>query len=203
MNEYASAATIQSGDSTVSSDQEISWISESQDGDTRSFNRLVLKWEKTIYNTALRMLQDREEAAEATQDVFLLAFKSIRSFRRDSKFSTWLYRIALNHCLTRIRERPPGIHISIEDGDEMESPAPQFQVAETQVGEVIRFEQRKRVWAALRLLHPDQQAVIELKFFQDLTFEEISEILETPQSTIKSRFYSGLEMLKNRLGSEV
>jgi RNA polymerase sigma-70 factor, ECF subfamily len=202
MNEYASSAIAQSGTSSVSPHQEISWVSASQRGDTRAFNRLVLKWEKTIYNATLRMLQDREEATEATQEVFLLAFKNIRSFRRDSKFSTWLYRIALNHCMTRLKQRPPGMHVPLEAESDLESPAPQLRVAETQVGEIIRLEQRKRVLTALLHLTPDQQAVIELKFFQELTFDEIAETLEAPLSTIKSRLYSGLEILKNRLGTK-
>ena len=202
MNEPMSSAMDQVGGSTVSEDQENGWISASQSGDARSFNRLVLKWERTVYNVALRMLRDREEAAEATQEVFLLAFRSIRRFRRDSRFSTWIYRIVLNHCLTRVKQRPPGTHFSLEDESTDSSPAPQLQVAETQVGELIGQEQRKRVLAALLHLPPDQQAVIELKFFQELTFEEIAAILEIPLSTIKSRLYSGLETLKIMLGSK-
>ena len=181
---------------------ENSWISASQRGDVPAFNRLVLKWEKTVYNVALRMLQNREEAAEATQEVFLLAFKNIRSFRRDCKFSTWVYRIVLNHCVTRMKQRPPGTHLSLEDEGDERAPAPQLRVAETQVSEVMRGEQRSRVLAALSGLTPEQQAVIELKFFQELTFEEIAATLEVPQSTIKSRLYAGLEMLKTRLGTQ-
>jgi len=162
----------------------------------------VLKWEKTVYNVALRMLRDREEAAEATQEAFLMAFRSIRRFRRDSKFSTWIYRIVLNHCLTRVKQRPPGTYLSLEDASAVESPAPQLRIAETQVSELMQMEQRSRVWAALLRLPVDQQAVIELKFFQEMTFEEIAAVLEVPLSTIKSRLYSGLEMLKIRLGSE-
>ncbi len=204
MNEDMSSAMVQSASSQASSkqDQENSWVSASQSGDTRAFNCLVLKWEKTVYNVALRMLQDRDEAAEATQEVFLAAFRSIRRFRRDSKFSTWIYRIVLNHCLTRVKQRPQGTHFSLDDESTDSSPAPQLRVAETQVGELIGLELRKRVLAALLHLPPDQHAVIELKFFQDRTFEEIAAILEIPLSTIKSRLYSGLEMLKIRLGSK-
>jgi RNA polymerase sigma-70 factor, ECF subfamily len=202
MNEFAGSTIAQSGTSLVSPDQEASWISASRRGDTRAFNCLVLKWEKTIYNTTIRMLQDREEAAEATQEVFFLAFKSIRNFRRDSKFSTWLYRIALNHCLTRLKQRPARTYLSLNDESDLESPVRQLQVEEIQIQTVMRMEQRKRVLTALLHLAPDQQAVIELKFFQELTFEEIAETLEVPLSTIKSRLYSGLEMLKNRLGTK-
>ncbi len=203
MSEYA-GPMVTTGSSSFSSgeEQEGSWIFASQRGDTRAFNRLVLKWEKTIYNVALRMLRDREEASEATQEVFLSAFRSIRRFRRDAKFSTWIYRIALNHCATRLKQRPPGTHFSLDHERADEKPVPQLQVAGSQVGELMQREQRARVMTALSHLPSDQQAVIELKFFQERTFDEIAEILEVPLSTIKSRLYSGLEMLKVRLGSE-
>jgi RNA polymerase sigma-70 factor, ECF subfamily len=204
MNEYAGSAMVQTKGTCAASDQdhEEFWVAASQRGDTRAFNRLVLKWEKTVFNVALRMLQNHDEAAEATQEVFLLAFRSIRRFRSDSKFSTWIYRISLNHCLTRVKQRPPGIHLSLEDASDHSNPPHQMRISETQVGELMRLEQRKRVQAALLQLPYDQQAVIELKFFQELTFEEIAAILEVPLSTIKSRLYSGLEMLKSRLGTE-
>ena len=203
MNEYA-GSMADTGSPLVTSDQEqeSSWIFASQRGDTRAFNRLVLKWEKAIYNVALRMLRDREDAAEATQEVFLLAFKSIRRFRRDAKFSTWVYRIALNHCWTRLKQRPPGTHFSLDHERKSESPVAQLQVAGSQVSELMQRERQNRVLSALAHLPSDQQAVIELKFFQERTFEEIAAILETPLSTIKSRLYSGLETLKIRLGSE-
>jgi RNA polymerase sigma-70 factor (ECF subfamily) len=181
--------------------QEGSWISASQQGDAVAFNRLVLRWEKNVYNIAMRMLQDREEAAETTQEVFLLAFKGIRSFRRGSKFSTWLYRIALNQCVTRFRQRPPGVHLSLDDGDSAIKSVERLQMTETQVGELMRSERQKRVLEALAHLQPDQQAVIELKFFQEMTFEEIAAVLDAPLSTIKSRLYSGLEMLRTRLSN--
>jgi len=181
--------------------QESSWVSASQRGDTLAFNRLVLKWEKKVYSIAFRMLQNREEAAEATQEVFLLAFKSIRRFRKDARFSTWLYRIALNHCITHARHRPRGIHLSLDDENSDISTIKQMRVAETQVGDLLHSEQQNRVLKALLHLQPDQQAVIELKFFQEMTFDEIAAILSIPVSTIKSRLYSGLEILKTRINN--
>jgi RNA polymerase sigma-70 factor (ECF subfamily) len=202
MGEYMSSAISRIGKSSISSDQaqENAWITESRQGDTPAFNRLVLKWEKTVYNLALRMLQDREEAEEATQEVFLLAFKGIRRFRQDCRFSTWLYKIAINHCITRASQRPPGIHLSLDDGHASVKSLDQLRVAESQAGELLRSEQQRRVLVALAQLQAEHQAVIELKFFQDLTFEEIAEVLGAPLSTIKSRLYAGLEMLKSRLG---
>jgi len=179
--------------------QEVHWVKASQRGDALAFNRLVLKWERSIYNLNLRMLQDPDEAAEATQDVFLSAFRGIRHFRRTAKFSTWLYRIACNHCLSRLRERPQGIHYSLDDFAP-ENPAHQSLPAhDSHEGELLGKEQRNGVRKALEHLSPDQRAVVELKFYQELTFEEIAEILQLPLSTIKSRLYSGLEALKVRL----
>ncbi len=192
----------QSGGSSVFPDQtlENSWVASSKRGDTSAFNRLVLKYERTVYNIAFRMLQDREEAADATQEVFLLMFKNIRRFRQNSKFSTWLYRITLNHCISRVRQRPPGAHLSLDDKNAAAGSTEQLRAMETQVGELMRLEQRNMVLAALMHLPPEQRAVVELKFFQEMTFEDIAAVLEIPLSTIKSRLYAGLEMLKVRLG---
>jgi RNA polymerase sigma-70 factor, ECF subfamily len=180
--------------------QERAWVAASQAGDPVAFNRLVLKWEKAIYNVALRMLLDSEEAAEAAQEVFLSAFTNIRRFRKDSKFSTWLYRIAVNHCITRLRKRPPGIHLSLDDDTDEIPLANRLASPGSHEQDLLREEGRRRVRAAMQRLPAEQRAVVELKFFQDLTFEEIAAICEVPLSTIKSRLYSGLESMKLRLG---
>ena len=174
----------------------------SQKGDPVSFNRLVLKWERSVYSLAIRMLRDREEAAEATQDIFLLAYKSIRRFRLDSKFSTWLYRIAINHCATLVRRRPPGIHLSLDRGKEVTRPVDPLTMEAPQSGELLRSEGRERVLHAISFLPLEQQVVIELKFFEEMTFEEMAKTLGEPLSTIKSRLYSALELLKVRLGNQ-
>lgn len=173
------------------------WIAASQAGDALAFNRLVLKWEKAIYNLALRMMNDPEDAAEVTQEVFLSAFKNIRKFRRKARFSTWLYRIAANRCITRLRRRPPANHFSLD-----EAPAAIPALGESHEVALAREESRERVRQALQSLDPEQRLAVELKFYQDLTFEEIAETLGIPASTVKSRLYSGLAVLKSHLRRE-
>jgi RNA polymerase sigma-70 factor (ECF subfamily) len=180
--------------------QESEWVKASQQGDSPAFNRLVLRWEKPIFNLSLRMLQDQDEAAEATQEVFLAAFRSIRRFRLASKFSTWLYRIAVNQCITRLRRRPPGAHYSLDDETREAPLAARLPSHDSHEREFLKRESQLRVRKALAYLPPDMRAVVELKFFQELTFEQIAAIVETPLSTVKSRLYSGLELLKVRLG---
>lgn len=182
--------------------QETAWVLASQRGDSLAFNRLVLKWEKSIYNLALRMLQNTDEASEATQDVFLSAYQNIRRFRLDAQFSTWLYRIAANHCISMLRRRPPGVHYSLDDHREDNAVAQGLIQRQSHEEEVMLQESRHRVRQALEHLNPNQKAIVELKFFQELTFEQIAVITETPLSTIKSRFYASLEQLRVRLGSE-
>lgn len=168
------------------------WVDASRRGDTVAFNRLVLAWESTVYNLALRMLQDPEEAAETTQDVFLRAYRGIHRFRGGARFSTWLYRIAANRCLSRLRRRPPGFDPSAV---RCEPASPESQEAA-----LLRAERARSVTRALRELGPDQRAVVELKIYQDRSFEEVAAILDAPLSTIKSRFYTSLEILRRRLG---
>ena len=188
------------GDKSLDTIQEVDWVKASQRGDAAAFNRLVLKWEKPIYNLNLRMLQDPDEAAEATQDVFLSAFRGIRRFRRTAKFSTWLYRIACNHCLSRLRRRPQGIHYSLDDSSPGNSIHQSLPAHDSHERAVLGEEHRRRVRQALEHLSVDQRAVVELKFFQELTFEEIAEVVQLPLGTIKSRLYSGLEILKIKMG---
>jgi RNA polymerase sigma-70 factor, ECF subfamily len=180
--------------------QETAWVRASQRGDGVAFNRLVLRWEKSIYNLCLRMLRDSDEAAEATQEVFLLAFRNIRRFRLDSQFSTWIYRIAANYCTSRLRKRPPGVLLSLEASEEGFQVRQNLSTSHSHERELLQAESDQHVRSALEFLQPEQKIVVELKFFHELTFEQIAGILETPLSTVKSRLYHGLESLKIRLG---
>lgn len=180
--------------------QEAAWVAASQRGDTLAFNRLVLKWEGQVYNLALRMLQDADEAAEATQEIFLSAFKGIRRFRQEARFSTWLYRIAANQCTTRLRQRPPLPYLSLDDEETKASIGKHLIGRGSQETDLLMKENRQRVNQALSRLSPEQRLVVELKFYQDMTFEEMALVVQAPVSTVKTRLYTGLELLKSRLG---
>ena len=101
---------------TEAADGESALVAASRKGSARAFNELVLRWEGPVYNLSLRMLGDPEEAAEATQETFLSAYRGLSRFRGRSRFSTWLYRIASNRCLTRLRQRPDVAEQSLDAG---------------------------------------------------------------------------------------
>lgn len=187
----------EAGRSGAATDTERAWVDEARRGNAVAFNRLVLRWETPIYNLALRMLHDPVDAEDTTQEAFLAAFRKIRRFRGDSGFSTWIYRIATNLCVSRLRVRPPGFQAL--NGANAPDRSVQRGSGEQEEA-VLHAERRRSVHEALVRLHPDQKIVVELRFFQDRTFDEIAEILRVPTSTAKSRFYTALDLLKKKLG---
>jgi RNA polymerase sigma-70 factor, ECF subfamily len=180
-------------------DPEPFWIQESQKGNSNAFNHLVLRWEKPIYNLTLRMLRRPEEAAETTQEIFLSAFRSIRSFNGKARFSTWLFRIAINRCLTQLARRPADKHYSLDEELPSGQRISQQLVTGSFEGEILRREDGRRAVRAMHGLPPEQRVVLELKFFQELTFPEIAEVLAMPESSVKTRLYTGLQSLQERL----
>ncbi len=182
-------------------EQEAVWISASQAGDALAFNHLTLKWERLVFNLCLRMLGDFDEASEVCQEVFLAAFRNIRKFRRDARFSTWLYRIAANRCLTRLKRRPAVAHYSLDADPGRMLDEPGLRLRQDQESLVLEREKRERILRALAKLPPEQRAVVELKIYQEQKFERIAEIVEAPLSTVKSRFYKSLDTLKRHLGT--
>ncbi len=181
-------------------DPQLGWIIASQNGDTVAFNRLILRWQSSIYNLNLRMLGDPEDAADVTQETFLRAYKSIRRFRLEARFSTWLYRIATNQCLTRLERGSRANQESLEQLQENRSMVPvALQSEGDQEASLFAQERQRHIREAVMSLPIEQRLTIELKFFQERTFEETADILGASPSTIKSRFYVGLEALKKRL----
>jgi len=169
-------------------------------GETDAFNHLVRRWERPIYALSLRMLGHDEDARDVCQETFLAAFRNLRKFRGDSKFSSWLYRIALNACHSRLRKQGVATEHSIDHQDDdgyrydIADPA-----AEHLVDRLHRDERASMVRKALQALPVEMRQVIIMKEYEELTFAEIAEILQVPISTIKSRLYTGLQQMRIRL----
>ena len=169
-------------------------------GETEAFGVLVRRWENPIYGLSLRMLGRDEEAKDVCQETFIAAFRNLRKFRGDSKFSSWLYRIALNACHSRLRRSDTGLTQSLTDERE---DGQSFEISDVTVeGEPDRLQREQRAKAVRRALHAlpaDMRQVIVMKEYEDLTFAEIAEILQIPVSTVKSRLYTGLQQMRARL----
>lgn len=169
-------------------------------GETDAFSLLVRRWERPIYGLSLRMLGRDEDARDVCQETFLAAFRNLRKFRGDAKFSSWLYRIALNACHSRLRKNNGTFEQSIDQEDDE---GRKFELADTNAEHMPERLQRDQkaalVRKALHALPAEMRQVIIMKEYEELTFAEIADILEIPVSTVKSRLYTGLQQMRARL----
>ena len=166
-------------------------------GDVNAFEKLVLEYEKSVYNIALRMTGNSEDASDMTQEAFIKAYNSLQSFRGDSKFSVWLYRIATNVCLDflRSRSRKPTVSLSVEDNEGEEV---QLNVAdESQSPELLLDRQmtRESVRRGLETLSPEYRQILLLREIQGLSYDEISQALGLDVGTVKSRIFRARKKL--------
>ena len=177
-------------------------VARSIDGDTDSFNQLVLRWERPIYALAYRVIGREEEARDVVKETVLRAFRGIKNFRGRAKFSSWVYRIALNLCRDWIRrERRAPIQATPEGIDLVELAAEQGPVESIETL-VARHDLSKIVEQAMALLPDEQRTAIILKEYHGMTFQEIADLQGCPLSTVKTRLYQGLTVLRRHLQAQ-
>lgn len=168
-------------------------------GNSAAFGAIVRRWERKIFALCFGMLGREDEAGDAAQEAFIAAYRNIKNFRGDSKVSSWLHRIAVNQCLTVKRRQKTRAEdfLDTDDGSEERK-----FVAAAHYSPANSTEQAERlnlVRQAVGALPGDLRQVVVMKEFEEMTFQEISETLEVPLSTVKSRLYTALKQLKMRL----
>ena len=167
-----------------------------------AFGEIVKRWERKIFALCFGMLAPREdEAQEAAQETFIAAYKNLPNFRGEAKVSSWLHRIAVNQCLTKKRRAKVRAESSLEDEslvNEARFAAPK-SFSPARISE--QNERLKTVRQAVSALPPELKEVIIMKEFEEMTFQEISETLDLPLSTVKSRVYTALKQLRMKLES--
>ena len=178
-------------------EQETQIVRRVLEGDVNAFEDLVTEHEKGVYAIAQRMTGNAEDAADMTQETFIKAYNSLSSFRGDSKFSVWLYRIATNVCLDflRSRSRKPTVSLSVEDDAGEET---QMDIAdESQSPEQLleRGLTRDAVRRGLKSLSPEYRQILLLREIQGLSYEEIAEALALEVGTVKSRIFRARKRL--------
>jgi len=171
-----------------------------QAGEVSAFDLLVARWEDKIRGAAYRFLGSEEEAKDVAQEAFLKAYRALGGFKREARFSSWLYQIATNLCRDRLRRRRTRAAVSLE---ELEETGP--VIVETRPGAHEQLQQQdlaRLVRRAVHALPEEQREVVILKEYQGLTFLEIAQALDVPVSTAKTRLYRGLGQLRLRLERE-
>jgi len=178
-------------------------IKEVLKGDQNAFAEIVELFQDKLFRVCFRMLGNRHEAEDIAQEAFVRAYINIHTFDTKRKFSTWIYRIATNLCIDRIRKKKPDYFLDAEvagtEGLNMYS-----QIASTEElpeEEVLKMEMQDRVQYEISRLPDKYRAVIVLKYMEDLPLQEISDILEMPLGTVKTRIHRGREALRKQLST--
>ena len=182
------------------SDEEL--VALSMSGDTESFNQLMLRWERPIYALAYRVIGREEEARDVVQETFLRAFRGLRNFRGQAKFSSWIYRIALNLCRDWIRRERRAPIAPVPEGVDLVELAAEREPAESIEELVARNDMSRVVARAMARLPEEQRTAIILKEYHGMTFQEIADLQGCPLSTVKTRLYQGLSVLRRQLERE-
>jgi RNA polymerase sigma-70 factor (ECF subfamily) len=181
----------------ASTDEEL--VARSMGGDLDSFNQLVLRWERPIYALAYRVIGREDDARDVCQETFLRAFRALGGFKGQAKFSSWLYRITLNLCRDWIRRQRRQPVAQAPEGVDLLDLATETTPAESIEDLVARRELSLAVQRAMAVLPEEQRTAIILKEYHGLTFQEIADLLDCPLSTVKTRLYQGLTVLRRQL----
>lgn len=175
-------------------------------GDTRAFEELVAQYQNKVYALSFRYMGNEEDAYDMAQEAFIKAFRSLRSFKGNSSFSTWLYRITTNVCLDELRRRKRKISpisldepVATRDGDEVEK-----EIADTSLSADILYEQKEfsqYINDLLNEMKPEHKTAIVLRDVMGFSYEEIAEVLNCSMGTVKSRISRAREALRKKLTS--
>ncbi len=174
--------------------EEETWVEQARAGEQEAFSKLIEAYQNPVYNLTYRMLGNADEAEEAAQETFLRVYTRLDRYDPAYKFSTWVLSIASHYCIDRLRKR----RITWLSLDE---PLPaQFapQLSSTRPGpesSVIEGDTQTRVHALLDMLQPDYRAAVVLRYWYDMSYEEIAETMETTVSAVKSRLFRARKML--------
>jgi len=164
-----------------------------------AFGEIVRRWERKIFALCFGMLSREDDARDAAQDTFIAAYRNLANFRGEAKVSSWLHRIAVNQCLTKQRRTKTRSETFLDDENGEEERVFIAPPGQSPARITEQNERLSHVRHAVHALPADLRQVIVMKEFEEMTFQEISEILELPLSTVKSRVYTALKQLRMKL----
>lgn len=181
---------------TLLEQDDVKLVTASKNGDQDAFSLLVQRYQRRVFNLVLRMLQDYEEACEITQEAFLAAWQGMPSFRGEARFSTWLYRIAYNCALKQLelRKRERTLQQALQAEQALESIGDEQKNAHLEA-----LDNQELVQEQLSQLPAKYRIVLILRHLQDMTYEEMAEVLTMPIGTIKTHLFRARNLLKERL----
>jgi RNA polymerase sigma-70 factor (ECF subfamily) len=184
--------------------EDLSLVRRSLAGDEGAFRRLVEKYQRAVYNIAWRMVRNEEDAWDLVQEIFLRVYRGLASYDQKRPFSTWLYRVASNLCIDHLRRRRLQT-VSIHPREEGRERSEDLALADPgplpdRLHEIHRLAER--VDALLERLSPMYRVILHLRYREQLSYEELAEVLEIPLGTVKARLHRAHETLRRLLQGE-
>lgn len=170
-------------------------------GDQRAFAEIVELYKDKLYHLGYRMTGNRQEAEDVVQDTFLRVFRNLDRYDENQKFSTWIYRIATNLCIDRLRKRKSVYSLDAESGDHEGLDGYSMLPSDdrTPESELMLSETQRIIHEAMETLPPKYKSVMVLRYMQDLSLQEISDVLNMPVTTVKTRVHRGREFMRKKL----
>lgn len=177
------------------------WIARAKRGDADAFEQLVLLHQTNVHNLCIRMVKNREDAMDLAQEAFLRAWRSLDSFRGESSFSTWLYRLTRNICLDFLRKNKnvSELPLSAHDADGEDYDLPIESPAPTPEQTALQKEKQALLLAAMEKLSAEHREILYYRVIRDLPYEQIAQILNVSLGTVKSRLCRARISLKDIL----
>jgi RNA polymerase sigma-70 factor (ECF subfamily) len=181
------AATASMPMTLENSDADAQLVDRYLAGDMAAFDELMIRYERQIYRLCYRFVENRDDALDLAQEVFIKAFEHLGTFRRESSLKTWLYRIAINHCINHVRKHSQEF-VEVSEWTGSTNASVQSQLEER--------EQREQFRRLVKKLPPKQKAILELRINEQLSYDEIARISGRSVSTIKASVFFALEKLR-------
>lgn len=177
-------------------------IKRCQDGEIEAFEKLISSYQKKVYNIAYRYVGNREEAEDLAQEAFIKVFRSIKSFRGEAAFSTWLYHIVSNVCRDALRKNSRRMEDSLDCAVTTEKGELQREVADWSMSPEPIYENQELgefIQALINQLTPEYKTVIIMREIQEMSYEEIAEELNCSLGTVKSRLSRARKALRDKI----
>jgi RNA polymerase sigma-70 factor, ECF subfamily len=172
---------------STDSDADAALITRYLAGDMSAFDELMIRYERQVYRVCYRFVQNRDDAKDLAQEVFIKAFEHLPSFRRESSLKTWLYRIAMNHCINHVKKHSQEF-VEVTEYTGSITPSIQRQLEDQ--------EQRAHFRRLVKHLPPKQKAILEMRINEQLSYDEIAKMSGRSVSTIKASVFFALEKLR-------
>jgi RNA polymerase sigma-70 factor, ECF subfamily len=185
MMERTLSASI--GMTATNRDQDAELVDRYVTGDTTAFDEIMIRYERQIYRICYRFVENREDAMDLAQEVFIKAFEHLATFRGESSLKTWLYRIAMNHCINHVKKHTQEF-VEVTEYTGRVNSSVQAQLEDR--------EQREHFRRMVKMLPPKQKAILEMRINEQLSYDEIARISGRSVSTIKASVFFALEKLR-------